>query len=68
MPSPKRPPTDELLQELDVLESELPSALAFGEPVRRTGGQKRTGASSSRRVPQSPRRVRPKSKDSSGSR
>ncbi len=67
MPSPKRPPTDELLQELDVLESELPSALAFGEPVRRTG-QTKSETSSSRRVPQSPRRVRPKSKDGSGSR
>ncbi len=67
MPSPKRPATDELLQELDALESELPSALAFGEPVRRTG-QERGEASSSRRAPQSSRRVRSKSKDSSGSR
>lgn len=67
MTSPKRPPTDELLHELDVLESELPSALAFGEPVRHSG-QERDETSSSGRAPQSPRRVRSKSKDRSGSR
>jgi len=67
MPYPKRPATDELLREFDALESELPSALAFGEPVRRKG-QETGEASSSRRAPQSPRSVRSKSKDRSGSR
>jgi hypothetical protein len=67
MPSPKRPATEELLRELDALESKLPSALAFGEPVRRTG-QELDEASSSRRASQYPQRIRSNSKDRSGSR